>query len=393
LLSKIWTAHRVMILDSELLAVDHITKQETMIRIMTCSGWMRRLWTFQEGVFAHQRAYVYFKNKAVRVPYIVDRLSVEHNRGNFSLFGEPIAYDAYRHWLSIFRILQESLSRYKRFENSLLRAEKFDQSYRMSGIWITVIGRTTSKETDRPVIMASLLGLDTAEILAVPVKPLLKDTGEVVPGGPAERMRKLYEMMPYFPQSIIFHEGERFPEQGWRWAVTSCKLSARVSATRLHGAPGRILQPYGLSVDFPGLVVLRQDISVMEASPSSNVIVKPYPILRIGDAALDHSTYVYIDLRPIGFVEVYGNSKYGIGLLLDKADTGAQWCEQIFGRGFQQTRELAIVSIYKEEQGTLYSRFEGHVTARRRNHPPGGWIWGDCPRVAFVDGQQGWWVG
>jgi Heterokaryon incompatibility protein (HET) len=390
LLSTIWTAHRVMILDSELLSVDHVTKQETMIRIMTCSGWMRRLWTFQEGVFAHQRAYVYFRNKAVRIPYVVDRLVVEHTRGNFPLFGEPIFYDAYGHWLSTFRILQESLSRYKRFENSLLRAKKFDQSYRMSLIWITVMGRTTSKETDRPVIMASLLGLDTAKILAVPVKPFVKDTGEVVPGGPAERMRKLYEMVSYFPQSIIFQEGERFPEQGWRWAVTSCKLSAGTSGTRLYGAPGRILQPYGLSVSFPGLVVLRQDISVMEAPPSSNVIVKPCPILRISDAAL---TYVYIDLRPVDFTKVYDNSKYGIGLLLSEANTGAQWCEQIFGRGIQQTKELAMVSIYKEEQGALYSRFEGHVTVWRHNYLPGSWIYWNCPKVAFVDDQQGWWVG
>ncbi|KAI9777330.1 MAG: hypothetical protein M1839_008938 [Geoglossum umbratile] len=389
-------AHRVMILDSELLSVDHITKQETMLRIMTCSGWMRRLWTFQEGVYAHQRAYVYFRNTAVRIPYIVDRLMVEDSRGNFPLFSEPVIYDAYAHWLSHFRMLQESLSPYKRFENSILRTKKPDQCYLMSLVWTTVMGRTTSKEMDRPVIMASLLGLDTAEILDIPIKPLVKDTGEVVPGGPAERMRKLYEMMPRFPQSIIFQYGERFPEQGWRWAVTSCKLDASNSGTRIRlgGTPGRILLPHGLSVSFPGLVVLWQDISVIQTvPPSGSSVVTEHPFLQIGNDTVDHGTYIYIDVRSLDFAKVYANSKYGIGLLLDEAKMGGRSYEQIFDRDIQQTKELIMVSIYKEEQGTLYSRFEGHVTARRHHYPLGGWIHGCCRRAVLVDGQQGWWVG
>lgn len=36
-------AHQVMVLDLELLSIKHTTDEETLLRIMTCAAWMRRL--------------------------------------------------------------------------------------------------------------------------------------------------------------------------------------------------------------------------------------------------------------------------------------------------------------------------------------------------------------
>lgn len=107
---KACLTYRVMVLDSELLEINHTTKQESMLRILFCSGWMRRLWTLQEGIFAQQKLYVYFKNCAIRIPYIVDQLLVEFDHGKFSIFSEPIFYDAFAHWLAQFRMVSTSLN-------------------------------------------------------------------------------------------------------------------------------------------------------------------------------------------------------------------------------------------------------------------------------------------
>lgn len=381
-----------MVLDSELLSVDHVTKQETMLRIMACSGWFRRLWTLQEGVFAHQRAYVYFKNTAVRIPYIVDRLLVEDSRGNFPLFSEPVIYDSYSHWLAEFRMIQESLSTFARFENSLFRNPTQDLSYLTAVVWTAVMNRTTSKETDRPVVMASILGLDTTKVLEVPSTSLIKETGEAVPGGPAERMRKLYKMIPEFPQSIIFEYGARFHEEGWRWAVTSCKRDAGGGHTqgRLSDTPGRILLPHGLLVNFPGLMVRQQDVSVETSAepPSHSDIPKQYPLLQVNDGQMRY--HIFIDLQSLDFTKVYEHSRNGIGLLLNTKKTAPCW-EQIFSSDIQVVSNLLMVSIYKEEKGTLYSRFEGRVTAWRERRSE-GWIYGHFRNAMAVDGRQGWWV-
>lgn len=56
---------------------------------------------------------------------------------------------------------------------------------------------------DEPVVFASLLGLDVGELLVTP---------------PEHRQKKLFSLLDEVPQHVIFHDGARIPEDGWRWA-------------------------------------------------------------------------------------------------------------------------------------------------------------------------------
>lgn len=108
----------------------------------------------------------------------------------------------------------------------------------------------TTTESDRPILIMSLLGLDLSPVLDIPPK---------VEGSPEraaiERMRAVYLALPEFPSRILFMDGERFPEYGMRWAKTYCNNAgmSEKSQKRLGDIPGQVL-PRGLCVEFPMLL-------------------------------------------------------------------------------------------------------------------------------------------
>jgi hypothetical protein len=66
----------VLVLDSELLQVcSHVSNLELMIRVVT-SGWMRRVWTLQEGVL-NEAIYVQLKDRTINLNQVEGWL--QHN--------------------------------------------------------------------------------------------------------------------------------------------------------------------------------------------------------------------------------------------------------------------------------------------------------------------------
>jgi hypothetical protein len=86
---------------------------------------------------------------------------------------------------------------------NLSRMNSQTGALRVMAAWSSAVGRTTSKMEEEPVVFASLLGLDVGELLVTP---------------PEHRQKKPFSLLDEVPQHVIFHDGARIPEDGWRWA-------------------------------------------------------------------------------------------------------------------------------------------------------------------------------
>ncbi|KAJ5706179.1 hypothetical protein N7536_001868 [Penicillium majusculum] len=229
-------AYRTMIIDSEMrhVSASSTSHLELLLRVLHCSGWMRRLWTLQEGLAAKSRLYVLFSDKAVNIATIADELLTKLDRGKLPVMQERIANFAMGVWFTFFKHTIDSTSKFERFVN--LVASPFDKSditkdQLIRWNWFNVATRATSKAADRPIILAGILNLDVKEILQVK--------------GSDERMRKFYSLIDNFPQGVLFQPGPRFEEEGMRWAMKVCQYTEEIQY--LSGGPGNIT-PRGLQI-------------------------------------------------------------------------------------------------------------------------------------------------
>jgi hypothetical protein len=194
-----------MIIDSEMrhVSASSTSHLELLLRVLHCSGWMRRLWTLQEGLAAKSRLYVLFSDKAVNIATIADELLTKLDRGKLPVMQERIATFAMGVWFTFFKHTIDSASKFERFVN--LVVSPFDKSditkdQLILWNWFNVATRATSKAADRPIILAGILNLDVKEILQVK--------------GSDERMRKFYTLIDDFPQGVLFQPGHGLKKRG-----------------------------------------------------------------------------------------------------------------------------------------------------------------------------------
>jgi hypothetical protein len=114
-------------------------------------------------------------------------------------------------------------------------------SLRIRHTWSNIKWRTTSDKSDETICIATLLGLNTLQLLNTPA---------------ADRQKVLIKMLNVFPSEIIFDSGSKFTEDGLRWASKSF-IDARNSMSLTeysdldHNHIGHI-RLGGLEVEFPG---------------------------------------------------------------------------------------------------------------------------------------------
>lgn len=225
-----------MILDSEIRQVDPDSTNhlELLLRVLYCSGWIRRLWTLQEGLAAKSRLYALFSDKAINISTIADELLTKLDRGKIPILQDRIANFAIGVWYSFFKHSIDYTSKFERFVSIVASPfEKSDvtQDQLIAWNWFNVAMRAASKPGDRPVILAGILNLDVKEILDAK--------------GPEERMRKFYSLLDEFPQDVLFQDGPRFEEDGMRWAMKGCQYTGTIRY--LSSGAGKIT-PRGLQV-------------------------------------------------------------------------------------------------------------------------------------------------
>ncbi|KAM5349010.1 hypothetical protein ACJ41O_008833 [Fusarium nematophilum] len=226
---------KVLVLDRTLTGIrSHgMSKEEIGLRIM-CSGWARRLWTLQEGLYQAQVHYQFadttytFKdlNEAVRrthafparsktIPETHFLRELLTNPPHCAADYEPLACFAHKAlsccWTRISSFFKELDIRYSQPD-----PDWFPGMQLVPGMTVlvpramrTIAYRTTSRSEDEGLILASLTNWSarSAEPLTeVPAK---------------ERMRIYFKQFAIVPSQLIFLDQKRYEDDGDRWIPES----------------------------------------------------------------------------------------------------------------------------------------------------------------------------
>lgn len=332
-----------MVLDSELANTTSkdTPKEEILLRILTCSGWMRRLWFLQEGLAARRSLYVIFQDQFVNVPDMADKLWLKHYHNKLHILQEPVARDAYGLWFQWFRTLTSSHSRFHKLldiaiplgKNNSIIAEPWEL---VAYSWSNVSARATSKDEDRPVILANIADLDPKDILEI-----RKNS--------SARMRLVYKMLSRFPQEVAFLPGKRFQDYGWRWALESCfshenrPMGKSLVTPAKISNEGLLTQFVGFRIQLNGSVVPnRQELWLQTIqSFSKDGQIKKQPR--------------FVQLVPKERQTWEVCALYEVGIIFE--DSYKKVSHHMFGEG-EGRLTCVVISVVRDVQGTVFGRYE-----------------------------------
>jgi hypothetical protein len=189
-------ASKVLVLDAELLqACAHVSNFELMMRVLTC-GWMRRVWTLQEGVL-NDATYIQFKDAAIK-PNELE----EWNRHD--LFVPPRGQRLF--------MINEIDKRWHQMRNVYRLPSPRNLAY----IYNAFQFRRIARAKDETVCLAILAGLETRTITEIG-RNLTESDLEIAD----RRMKEFLRLCQSIPLDFLFLGSERFEEDGYRWAPKS----------------------------------------------------------------------------------------------------------------------------------------------------------------------------
>lgn len=184
----------VLVLDASLLLYESAAmRQEEICARILFSGWMRRLWTLQEGALPapKKRLWLQFRDQAL----------------NFYPLWWQIADLFNNDWSQ--RGLASDLLVRMTYLIDFFHPERFASLYTVDGAFKH---RSVSNPLDEPLLIGTLLGLNVASILN---------------GSDETRMRRMWSLMPTavhgLPKNILFRLGPRLGETGYRWAPSTMR--------------------------------------------------------------------------------------------------------------------------------------------------------------------------
>lgn len=175
------------------------TDIELVLLKLIVSPWMQRLWTLQEALLSPNLVFR-FANCMVTGENL-SRYALQAVRSQINPVNQTLAREASR-------VLHHSWS-------GNLESPKLGDIGRMLRL------RATSKARDETLAIAGILGVDARRLLEEK---------------PEHRMKCLLKLLKFVPSSIIFLDGARMPEIGWRWAVKSMLRQERPDNAALSAA-------------------------------------------------------------------------------------------------------------------------------------------------------------
>lgn len=192
-------ASQVLVLDGELRRVPHLNKPnyEAFARIFV-SGWMRRVWTLQEGVLARQ-LFVEFQDGVMDVSTAVRDFNEATNAKTYELDMVPVEFMLVVGVLGTVRQLRDKESEY------------------FMTVWNAVRLRRTTRRGDDILCFASMLHL--------PLKPIVEAVDH------EQKMKLCISMLEYVPAGLLWTSGRKLQIDGYRWAPYSFLQDEAVDST------------------------------------------------------------------------------------------------------------------------------------------------------------------
>lgn len=185
-------AEHVLVLDSHLRSLEssNLSLAELIAQV-SCSSWMRRLWTLQEGRLA-RRVWFQFADKAVDV-----RSLYEAQRSVSIVPTTDI-------WMADYQYNIMSINFWRRANT----AECFSKvATGLIQTYLSLCSRSVSVPTDEALCLFTLLDLDITKVTAVP---------------PQERMNVFWRTFNKVPSSLVFSRApKKLLEPGLHWAPSS----------------------------------------------------------------------------------------------------------------------------------------------------------------------------
>lgn len=226
-------AVRVLVLDSSLRDVEssRLHPTEICLRALT-SGWMRRLWTLQEGALARNLWFQY------------SDVAVNFKQMWFELL-KIYTSDLGRRGLVLDAMcVYQGLRIFNGSETVLHGASLFPD---LSAVDYALRHRAVSVATDEPLLIGGLLKLDLAHILD---------------GPESSRMQRLWSLVPSvergIPKSVLFRKSPRLCQPGFRWAPATFLTFQDIRNSELQTRAEddeTVLTPAGLRVRLAALPV------------------------------------------------------------------------------------------------------------------------------------------
>ncbi|KAL8714496.1 MAG: hypothetical protein Q9225_006554 [Loekoesia sp. 1 TL-2023] len=236
-------AKHVLILDSHLRSLDSRTLSPTEIFAqVSCSSWMRRLWTLQEGRLA-KNVWFQFADEAIDVKSIFSKLDRRRIPSKFDRWIDAALY--IRLWIHIW-----------------YRGDEVPHTSTVAhSISLTshaLASRSVSIPTDEALCLFTLMNKDLTQITAIP---------------PARRMEVFWRTFGKVPKGLLFSKApNKMSEEGLHWAPSSFMgfqsekewLGPQEINSPREDDPHAIPVGAGLQVALPGFILHRDLIGRMK---------------------------------------------------------------------------------------------------------------------------------
>jgi hypothetical protein len=162
------------------------------------SDWWRRLWTLQEGVLPDY-LFVAFADGSIHLSHVVPAGAAEHVKNRADLSSDRVKE-------GLWDLIQKSHLAPDRGVITVDRkVSKENMDYRRRVLRL-LCNRATSRSSDEPICIATLMGLDPQ---------ILLDTD------PKDRMQMLYACLGTLPAGLVFLPVPKLEAEHFRWAPRS----------------------------------------------------------------------------------------------------------------------------------------------------------------------------
>lgn len=227
-------AHAVLVLDQDLLQIStRIDPLEATVRI-NIGLWATRLWTLQEGVISKRLHFAFLDGS---IP--ATKLEDGYNEAKTNIDNN------YHYVCKAGRL----------FSSSMHSLQQREEHNKVGNAWQSLQWRTTTRNTDETICLATILGMDPTPILDIqPVKNSIDECLE-------KRMVCFLSMLDAkvgIPPGIIFLPGPKLDAKGFSWAPKTWMTQQR----RQNNLPlfdrytrATFLTTRGLHVQYPGVLL------------------------------------------------------------------------------------------------------------------------------------------